>query len=428
MYKLWLYSVAFFFSLVVLVAARHFGGSHLQFMGESLGLVIVLLSCQVCFHLNGVDELLVESKLQIFLQKILKSVGLGLLFAGSLFYVFPDLSPGYVTAAASACFLMFALTVLRPIVRSFVRHQEAEEVVIVGCLPSAQKLYREIAGPEAADNFRVTEYSDLGRLAEQGMLSRVIVADPEIEQDTDAARTLIDLKLRGFKIERASESFERTNRKIWVDGLSPERLIFSDGFSASGVYLSSKRILDVVLSSLLLAATAPLMALIAIAIKLDTPGPIVFSQERIGLRGRRFMVHKFRSMRRDAERHTGPMWAKENDDRVTRIGAFLRKCRFDELPQLWNVLRGEMSFIGPRPERPYFVDLLKAEIPFFDLRHYVKPGITGWAQVMYPYGASVEDSHRKLEYDLYYAKNLSLSLDLLILLKTVGVVIKGEGR
>jgi lipopolysaccharide/colanic/teichoic acid biosynthesis glycosyltransferase len=179
---------------------------------------------------------------------------------------------------------------------------------------------------------------------------------------------------------------------------------------------------------MLLAATAPLMALIAIAIKLDTPGPIVFSQERVGLRGRRFMVHKFRSMRRDAERHTGPMWAKENDDRVTRIGAFLRKCRFDELPQLWNVLRGEMSFIGPRPERPYFVDLLKAEIPFFDLRHYVKPGITGWAQVMYPYGASVEDSHRKLEYDLYYAKNLSLSLDLLILLKTVGVVIKGEGR
>jgi lipopolysaccharide/colanic/teichoic acid biosynthesis glycosyltransferase len=133
-------------------------------------------------------------------------------------------------------------------------------------------------------------------------------------------------------------------------------------------------------------------------------------------------------MRCDAERHTGPTWAKENDDRVTRVGAFLRKCRLDELPQLLNVLRGEMSFIGPRPERPYFVDLLKTRIPFFDLRHYVKPGITGWAQVMYPYGASVEDSHRKLEYDLYYAKNLSLSLDLLILLKTVGVVIKGEGR
>jgi lipopolysaccharide/colanic/teichoic acid biosynthesis glycosyltransferase len=133
-------------------------------------------------------------------------------------------------------------------------------------------------------------------------------------------------------------------------------------------------------------------------------------------------------MRQDAERNTGPTWAKENDDRITRIGGFLRKCRVDELPQLWNVLRGEMSFIGPRPERPYFVELLKGKIPYFDLRHYVKPGITGWAQVMYPYGASVEDAYHKLEYDLYYSKNISFRLDLLILLKTIGVVIKRQGR
>jgi lipopolysaccharide/colanic/teichoic acid biosynthesis glycosyltransferase len=170
------------------------------------------------------------------------------------------------------------------------------------------------------------------------------------------------------------------------------------------------------------------MALIAVVIKLDSPGPAVFSQERVGFLGRRFTVHKFRSMRQDAEQGTGPVWARENDDRITRAGAFLRKCRFDELPQLWNVLRGDMSFIGPRPERPYFVDLLKAKIPYFDLRHYVKPGITGWAQVMYPYGASVEDAYRKLEYDLYYAKNMSLRLDALILLKTIGVVVKSEGR
>ena len=170
------------------------------------------------------------------------------------------------------------------------------------------------------------------------------------------------------------------------------------------------------------------MALVAIAIKLDTPGPAVFSQERVGFMGRRFMVHKFRSMRQDAERNTGPVWAQEHDNRVTRVGAFLRKCRLDELPQLWNVFLGEMSFVGPRPERPYFVDLLKEKIPYFELRHYVKPGITGWAQVMYPYGASVEDSHHKLEFDLYYAKNNSLYLDILTLLKTIGVVARGEGR
>jgi exopolysaccharide biosynthesis polyprenyl glycosylphosphotransferase len=274
----------------------------------------------------------------------------------------------------------------------------------------------------------VTDYADLGSLVQRGHVARVVIADPEIQEDGETAHALIDLKLRGTKIETAMETFERTCRKIWIDGLSPSRLIFADGFSASKIYGGAKRLFDVTLSVLLLIATAPLMALIAIAIKLDTPGPVVFSQQRVGFLGRTFTVHKFRSMRQDAELKTGPMWAKENDDRITRVGAFLRKCRLDELPQMWNVLLGEMSFIGPRPERPYFVDLLKTKIPYFDLRHYVKPGITGWAQVMYPYGASVEDAYHKLEYDLYYAKNISFGLDLLTLLKTIGVVLKGEGR
>src|SRR5262249_4141558 len=259
-------------------------------------------------------------------------------------------------------------------------------------------------------------------------VSRVVVADPNIQEDSVAVEALVDLKLRGVKIESAVESFERANRKIWVDGLSAERLIFADGFCASKAYLIAKRGLDASLSAALLVISAPLMALIAIAIKLDTPGPVIFSQERVGLLGERFTVYKFRSMRQDAERHTGPTWARKDDDRATRVGAFLRKCRLDELPQLWNVFQGDMSFVGPRPERPYFVDLLKARIPYFDLRQYVKPGITGWAQVMYPYGASIEDAHHKLEYDLYYAKNISFRIDALILLKTIGVVIKGEGR
>jgi exopolysaccharide biosynthesis polyprenyl glycosylphosphotransferase len=205
-------------------------------------------------------------------------------------------------------------------------------------------------------------------------------------------------------------------------------LIFAEGFTASKLYIRLKRLFDIVLSVLLLIVTAPLMVLIAAAIKLEGQGPAIFSQERVGFLGLRFMVHKFRSMRVDAEEQTGPTWAKKNDDRVTRIGGFLRRSRLDELPQIWNVLSGEMSFIGPRPERPYFVDLLKTKIPYFDLRHYVKPGITGWAQVMFPYGASVEDAYHKLEYDLYYAKNISMGLDLLILFKTIGVVVKGEGR
>jgi exopolysaccharide biosynthesis polyprenyl glycosylphosphotransferase len=427
MIRVWLYSIASFFSLAVLLAARHFSGG-LRFMGESLGLVIVLLSCQICFHLNGVDQLLIESKPQLFLQKILKSVGAGLVIAALLFNIFPRLSPGYSAAAASACVLVFGMVVLRPVVRSVVRRQESEGTVIVGSDAMAQKLYGDIVDSEISDSLRITDYSDLTRLASQGGISRVVIADPEIQQDSNAAQALIDLKLRGVKIERAGESFERTNRRICIEGLSAEHLIFADGFCASNFYLGIKRLIDVVLSVTLLVMTAPLMALIAIVIKLDTAGPAIFSQERVGFLGRRFMVHKFRSMRQDAERQTGPTWAKENDDRITRIGAFLRKCRLDELPQMWNVLCGEMSFIGPRPERGYFVDLLKTKIPYFELRHYVKPGITGWAQVMYPYGASVEDAHRKLEYDLYYTKNISLRLDLLILLKTIGVMVKGEGR
>src|SRR5215469_1506035 len=429
MIKVWLYSAASFLSLAVLLAVRHFGGgSHLQFMGESLGLVIVILSCQICFHLNGVDELLVDSKPQVFIQKVLKSAGAGLVIAALLFYIFPKLSPGYAAAAASACFLMFGLVVLRPVVRSLAKSDEPEGTVIVGSETMARRLYSEIVDQGGAGSLRVLDYADLNPLSRREGISRIVVADPEIRQESDAAKTLIDLKLRGVRVESAVESFERASRKIWIEGLSPERLIFANGFCPSKGYLLVKRVVDIVLSVMLLTVTAPLLAIIAAVVKLESPGAAIFSQERVGLMGRRFIVYKFRSMRQDAERHTGPTWAKENDDRITRVGAFLRKTRLDELPQMWNVLRGDMSFIGPRPERPYFVDLLKSRIRYYDLRHYVKPGITGWAQVMYPYGASIEDAYHKLEYDLYYAKHISLKLDLLILLKTIGVVIKGEGR
>ncbi|HYR41489.1 MAG TPA: exopolysaccharide biosynthesis polyprenyl glycosylphosphotransferase [Terriglobia bacterium] len=429
MTKVWLYSVASLFSLGVLLAARHLaGGAAAQFMGESIGLVIVLLSCQICFHLNGIDELLVDSKPQVFIQKILKSAGAGLLIAALLFYIFPRLSPGYAAAAASACFLMFGLVVLRPFVRSFGRIDDDAGTVIVGSEEMVRKLYSEIVQRDAPENIQIIGYEDLGRFAQQQQISRVVVADRDIQPESTAAQTLIDLKLRGVRIESALESFEKVSRKIWVEGLSPDRLIFADGFCPSKIYLGCKRAVDVLLAVLLLLIAAPLMALIAIVVKLETTGPAIFSQERVGLLGRRFIVYKFRSMRRDAERKTGPTWAKENDDRITRVGAFLRKSRFDELPQVWNVLCGDMSFIGPRPERPYFVDMLKSKIRYYDLRHYVKPGITGWAQVMYPYGASIEDAYHKLQYDLYYTKNISLRLDLLILLKTIKVVAAGQGR
>jgi exopolysaccharide biosynthesis polyprenyl glycosylphosphotransferase len=220
---------------------------------------------------------------------------------------------------------------------------------------------------------------------------------------------------------------ERETGRVDLDTLNPSWLIFSDGFS-SGRAVSSvaKRLFDIVASGLLLLLTFPLIALFALLVKLDSRGPAFFRQERIGLYGQPFTLLKLRSMRTDAEAG-GAQWAERDDPRITRLGRFIRKVRIDELPQVWTVLMGRMSFVGPRPEVPKFVDDLEEALPFYAERHMVKPGITGWAQINYPYGASIEDSRRKLEYDLYYAKNYTPFLDLLILLQTLRVVLWPEG-
>jgi exopolysaccharide biosynthesis polyprenyl glycosylphosphotransferase len=303
-----------------------------------------------------------------------------------------------------------------------------DTTLIVGSDETARKIYNHLAANEPPESVLIAQFSDLDRLKDQPRVSRIVVSDKEIQGGADMVHALMDFKLRGVKVESAIQSFERTARKLWIEGLSPQNLVFANGFNPSKAYIAMKRVFDVVLAIIFLILTGPLMAIIAALIKLDTPGPAIFRQERVGMRGKKFTVFKFRSMRQDAEKQTGPTWAKENDERTTTIGAFIRKCRLDELPQFYNVLKGDMSFIGPRPERPYFVELLKQKLQYYDLRHYVKPGITGWAQVMYPYGASVEDAYHKLQYDLYYTKNASLGFDLLTLLKTLKVVFSGNGR
>jgi len=303
----------------------------------------------------------------------------------------------------------------------------SEGTLILGSADRARRLFDEFARNDRLSPVRLADYGELQQLPDRDHVSHIVLADPGSESRQDVVDALIDFKCRGVKIETAVDSFERLSRKIWLEGLSPEWLILAHGFRQSRGYLAAKRVCDIVLAVWLLLVAFPIAVLVALAIRLESPGPVIFKQERVGLRGRPFTLFKFRSMRQDAEKD-GPVWAQEQDSRITRVGAFIRKTRLDEIPQVFNVLRGDMSFIGPRPERPYFVDLLKSKIRFYELRHYVKPGITGWAQVMYRYGASVEDAYQKLQYDLYYAKNVSLRLDLLILLKTVKVVIAGEGR
>ncbi|TAN79522.1 MAG: TIGR03013 family PEP-CTERM/XrtA system glycosyltransferase [Gallionella sp.] len=238
---------------------------------------------------------------------------------------------------------------------------------------------------------------------------------------------LLECKLAGVKVIDAATFFEREASQIRVDSLQPSWLVFGGGFDQSFLRAFSKRIFDLLASLVILIVSLPVMLITAICIFVEDRSPIFYRQERVGLDGRNFMVLKFRSMRNDAEMVGKPQWASENDPRTTRIGRIIRKLRIDELPQIINVLKGEMSFVGPRPERPFFVKQLCEEVPYYDVRHSIKPGITGWAQVRYQYGASVEDAIQKLQYDLYYVKNNSLFLDIIILMDTVQVVLFGKG-
>lgn len=240
-------------------------------------------------------------------------------------------------------------------------------------------------------------------------------------------RDILSCKLRGLEVVDAVSFYEQMTGKLLIENIQPSWFIYSNGFRITSLMRVQKRIFDIVFSLLGLLCAAPIFPLVALLVKLDSPGPVLFRQTRVGAGEAEFQVLKFRTMRQDAEQATGAVWAQQNDPRITRVGQFLRKTRLDEIPQLINVLKGDMSFVGPRPERPEFVEQLTEIIPYYAKRHFVKPGVTGWAQVKYPYGASVEDSLEKLRYDLYYIKNYSLLLDFQILLETVKVVLFSRG-
>jgi len=292
--------------------------------------------------------------------------------------------------------------------------------VIVGYIGmSENRPMIEEAIPRAAIN-------NLTRYVENLGVSEVVLALEE-RRNALPLKDLLRIKTTGVHVNEFSSFLERETGRVDLDTVNPSWLIFSDGFS-SGRALSSaaKRLFDIAASALLLAITAPVIVLFALLVKIDSRGPAFYRQSRVGLFGENFHVLKLRSMRTDAE-VAGAQWAAKDDPRVTRVGRFIRKVRIDELPQAWTVLKGKMSFVGPRPERPEFVADLEEQLPYYAERHMVKPGITGWAQVNYPYGASIEDSRHKLEYDLYYAKNYTPFLDFLIILQTLRVVLWSEG-
>lgn len=269
-------------------------------------------------------------------------------------------------------------------------------------------------------------YDDIASIVKDKKIDEVIVAIPDKREKLPMS-ALLECKMRGVSIIEGETFHERMSGRIPVDQLKPSWLIFSDGFGSLKSKKIMKRTLDVTISIIGLIAASPVMIVTALLVKLESKGPVFFSQVRVGERGRKFNIYKFRSMAQDAEQDSGPVWAKSDDCRVTKVGRIIRKTRIDELPQLINVIKGNMSFVGPRPERPYFVEQLKKEIPYYEVRSVVKPGVTGWAQVKYSYGASVKDAREKLQYDIYYIKNMSPLLDLMIILRTIRVVVKRIG-
>jgi sugar transferase (PEP-CTERM system associated) len=293
---------------------------------------------------------------------------------------------------------------------------------IVGYFPGPNE--KQTAVPEAQ---RLSTQQSLTQTARRLGVDEIVVALTERRSGSMPLRELLDCKLSGVQVFDITTYFERMLGQIRIDFVNAGWLIFGDGFNQGFYRTAIKRLFDILGSLVLIILSAPVMVVTAIAIKLESPGPVFYRQERVGYNSKTFKVTKFRSMRTDAEKDGKPRWATPNDDRVTRVGNIIRLVRIDELPQLFNVLSGDMSLVGPRPERPFFVEQLTNEIPYYAVRHSLKPGVTGWAQVRYQYGSTVEDSQEKLQYDLYYVKNHSLFLDCVILFETVGVVLTGKG-
>jgi sugar transferase (PEP-CTERM system associated) len=400
---------------------------------------------QVAMVAVGVYSMDALQSLRFAIARLLVAVMLGIILLSLVFFIFPPVSFWRSSLLYAMWIALFAMAIVRIALKDLLGGERLKRrVLVLGAGPRAARI--EALAASRGAGFAVVGFvgmndgacavaqsvnrDDLASLPDHLLAlgaSEVVLAMEE-RRNALPLNDLLRIKTTGVSIRDFSSFLERETGRVDLDSLNPSWLIFSDGFSA-GRRLSSvgKRLFDVAVSSLILLIMAPLILAVALAVKLESKGPAFFRQRRVGLYGQLFDVIKIRSMRVDAEVGGKAVWAQKDDPRVTRVGRIIRKLRVDELPQAWSVLKGEMSFVGPRPERPQFVADLEARLPYYAERHVVKPGITGWAQINYPYGASIEDAREKLEFDLYYAKNYSTFLDVLILLQTARVVLWPEG-
>lgn len=372
--------------------------------------------------------------------RILLVLGLVALALSAVGFLFPDFMPGNGSALAGLVILTFMLFGWRGAYAWMVKQPFLRErVYVLGTGERAERLVNGLrerstlgievvgwTGNVKGELTRESVATHLLGLARGAGVHRVIVAMPD-RRGTLPVEELLDLRLGGVKVEEATSWLERISGRIEVDQLYPSWLIFAEGFRFSTFFRLVRRLLNFSVALIALLISLPVIPFIVLAVKLGSPGPLLYRQQRVGRRGKVFYCYKFRTMRPDAEADTGATWATDDDPRITRVGKFLRSSRLDEIPQLWCVLKGDMHFVGPRPERPEFVEWLSKEIPYYGVRHVVRPGITGWAQVQYKYGNTLEDAREKLQYDLFYIKNASLGLDLLIMFHTIKIVVLGRG-
>jgi sugar transferase (PEP-CTERM system associated) len=410
-------------------------------------IAFVTLICQLCLYYNDFYDLTVVHSNRELVVRLLQAAGAASIVLAALYFVMPSMMIGNGIFVSALFVFLVAILGWRLAFNHVTGSLKLEErVLFVGTGETARKVARQIldqhdfayriigfidddpsrVGERIVNPAIVGTPADIDRLIAQGHVDRIVVGLSD-RRGKLPVEELLRAKMAGVRVEDATTTYERVTGKILIDDLRPSWLIFSDGFRVSRLTRLMKRTIDLTLSLLMAIVSLPLMILTALLIWLDDGAPVLYRQERVGENGRTFVLSKFRSMRKDAEEGGRPIWARDGDDRVTRVGGFIRQSRLDELPQLWNVVRGDMSFVGPRPERPFFVEQLSREIPFYQQRHAVKPGLTGWAQVKYRYGSSLEDATEKLRYDLYYIKHLSVIFDLTIVFDTVKVVLFRKG-
>lgn len=398
---------------------------------------VVVLTCSHWFDLYDASRF--DAKGELYFRLFLVP-GVLALALGVIGYFFPHMLPGNNASLIGLVILTFGLFGWRTAYGWLVQQPYMQEkVYVLGTGQRAQRLVQGLrqrkdlgidvigwSGNVEGAVTREAAAAHLMELSEQHRVHRVIVAMPD-RRGTFPVQELLQLRLNGVRVEEATSWLEKISGRIEVEQLYPSWLIFADGFRFSTSFNLMRRVLSTTMALMLLLVTLPFLPLVILAIKLDSKGPVLYRQKRVGRAGNTFYCYKFRTMRQDAEADTGPTWAGDDDPRITRIGKLLRAARVDEIPQLWCVFKGDMAFVGPRPERPEFVEWLSKEIPYYGVRHAVRPGITGWAQVRYKYGNTVEDAKEKLQYDLFYIKNASLGLDILIMFQTIKIVLLGRG-